>query len=107
EWFDDPRQPDRQLGWIPVQSVGYARPVRRLMFRHRQSNGQLKHRTLLRGRLFTEAEATEARGLVLINDALARKYFPNEDPIGKQLAIQSRPPSPNPPVEIVGIRKMS
>jgi hypothetical protein len=47
EWFDDPRQPDRQVGWIPVPSVGYARPVRRLMFRHRQSNGQLKHRTLL------------------------------------------------------------
>jgi putative ABC transport system permease protein len=55
------------------------------------------------GRLYTEQEATEARGLVLINEALARRYFPNEDPIGKQVAIQSRPPNRNPPVEIIGI----
>ncbi len=58
---------------------------------------------LRHGRLYTEQEATESRGLVLINEALARRYFPNEDPIGKQVAIQSRPPNRNPPVEIIGI----
>ncbi|HKX31684.1 MAG TPA: ABC transporter permease [Blastocatellia bacterium] len=58
---------------------------------------------LRRGRLFTAGEATEARGLVLINEALARRYFPNEDPIGKHLSIQFRPPTRNPPVMIIGI----
>ncbi len=58
---------------------------------------------LLRGRIYTEQEATEAQGVVLINEALARKYFPSEDPIGKQVTIHSRPPSRNPPVEIIGI----
>jgi predicted permease len=58
---------------------------------------------LRRGRLYTEQEATEAHGVVLINESLARKYFPSEDPIGKQVTIHSRPPSRNPPVEIIGI----
>jgi len=58
---------------------------------------------LRHGRLYTEQEATESRGLVLINEAMARRYFPNEDPIGKQVTIQSRPPNRNPPVEIIGM----
>jgi putative ABC transport system permease protein len=58
---------------------------------------------LRRGRLFTEQEATAAHRVVLINEALARKYFPNEEPIGKQLTIQFRLPSQNPPSEIIGI----
>jgi putative ABC transport system permease protein len=58
---------------------------------------------LRRGRIYTEQEATESHGVVLINEALARRYFPNEDPIGKQVTIHSRPPSRNPPVEIIGI----
>jgi len=42
---------------------------------------------LLRGRNFSELEQKEARHVILINDALARKYFPNEDPIGKRLDV--------------------
>src|SRR5690349_13027808 len=42
---------------------------------------------LLRGRNFSELEQKEARHVILINDALARKFFPNEDPIGKRLDV--------------------
>jgi putative ABC transport system permease protein len=42
---------------------------------------------LLRGRNFSELEQKEARHVILINDALARKYFANEDPIGKRLDV--------------------
>jgi len=42
---------------------------------------------LLRGRTFSEREDTEAKHVILINEALARKYFPNEDPIGKRLDV--------------------
>jgi macrolide transport system ATP-binding/permease protein len=39
---------------------------------------------LLRGRYFTDAEDASKPKVVIINRALARKYFPGEDPLGKQ-----------------------
>ncbi|HEV2691030.1 MAG TPA: ABC transporter permease, partial [Bryobacteraceae bacterium] len=39
---------------------------------------------LLRGRYFTETEDASKPGVAIINQALARKYFGGEDPIGKQ-----------------------
>ncbi len=56
---------------------------------------------LVRGRNFSEAETTEARRVVLISEALARKYFPGEDPLGKSLVISMRA-TPT-PTEIIGI----
>lgn len=42
---------------------------------------------LLRGRNFTNLELREPRRVILINEALARKHFANEDPIGKRLDV--------------------
>ena len=42
---------------------------------------------LLRGRNFTEMELREPKKVILINEALARKHFPNEDPVGKRLDV--------------------
>ncbi|HEX8128492.1 MAG TPA: ABC transporter permease [Pyrinomonadaceae bacterium] len=41
---------------------------------------------LTRGRFFTDRDAGTAPPVALINEALAQSYFPNEDPVGKQLA---------------------
>jgi len=41
---------------------------------------------LTRGRAFTDRDALAASPVALINEALAKRYFPNEDPLGKQLA---------------------
>jgi len=41
------------------------------------------HARLLRGRYFTDAEDASKPRVVIINETLARKYFPDEDPIGK------------------------
>jgi macrolide transport system ATP-binding/permease protein len=41
---------------------------------------------LLRGRLFTDAEDASTPGVVIINKALARKYFSDQDPIGQRIA---------------------
>jgi len=42
---------------------------------------------LLRGRMFTERDTAGRATLCLINETLARRYFPDEDPIGKRIAI--------------------
>ena len=49
------------------------------------------------GRLFSESDAGNAQPVVLINEKLARLYFPGEDPVGKALWIghaESLPKSP-------------
>jgi putative ABC transport system permease protein len=56
---------------------------------------------LLRGRLFTEREMLEQANVVIVNDALVRQYFPNEDPLGKRLTISMN--DPNVPTEIIGV----
>jgi putative ABC transport system permease protein len=43
--------------------------------------------TLIQGRFFNESDSGHSGGVVIINRALARKYFPHEDPIGQQLTI--------------------
>lgn len=42
---------------------------------------------LLRGRFFTEGDNADAPGVVIVNDALARKYWRNEDPLGKRITF--------------------
>ena len=65
---------------------------------------------LLKGRFFTERDTESSPWVAVINEALARQYFPDEDPIGKFLqASLTRPPrevSPagiDQPREIVGV----
>jgi len=52
-----------------------------------------------RGRSFTDRDDEHAPGVVVIDDAFARKYFPNEDPIGKRLNLAFLEMRP----EIVGV----
>jgi putative ABC transport system permease protein len=56
---------------------------------------------LVRGRLFTEEEMQEKRNVVIINEALAQQYFPNQDPIGKRVTINML--EKNAPTEIIGV----
>jgi macrolide transport system ATP-binding/permease protein len=42
--------------------------------------------TLVRGRFFTVDDDASRPGVALINETLARKYFPGEDPIGQVIA---------------------
>ncbi len=56
---------------------------------------------LLRGRDFTEKDGVEAPWVVIINQALARRYWPKEDPLGQRIRIQPFPDER--PREIVGV----
>jgi len=55
---------------------------------------------LLRGRLFTEQDNNNAARVAIINETMARQYFPDEDPIGKGISVTQGPERFR---EIVGI----
>ncbi|MCU1267440.1 MAG: hypothetical protein JWM21_3758 [Acidobacteria bacterium] len=56
---------------------------------------------LRKGRNFTDREVEKESHVVIINEALARQNFPNEDPLGKRLTIDMK--EKNDPCEIVGV----
>jgi predicted permease len=61
---------------------------------------------ILRGRDFTNADRAGASGVVLINEEMARRFWPSRDPIGDRLIIGKgmRPEYDDEPVrQIVGI----
>ena len=45
---------------------------------------------LLEGRTFTEDDVYEAPWVAIINQTMARRYYPNQNPIGKRLALGDR-----------------
>ena len=54
---------------------------------------------LRKGRAFNDRDNASAPGVVIINETLARQFFPNEDPIGKRIGLSG----PTDWREIVGI----
>ena len=72
------------------------------------SSGYLRamHVPILRGRDFAESDAAGRPGVALISEALARHYFPNEDPIGKHIDLYFFPGVPREVVGIVGDTKL-
>ena len=60
---------------------------------------------LLRGRVFTENDTANATKVVIINEAMAKKYWPKQDPIGQVMVIGKGlgPEFDDPPRQVVGI----
>jgi len=56
----------------------------------------------LRGRDFTDADRASAPRVAIVDEALARAYFPGEDPLGQQIQILASRPD-DVPFEIVGV----
>jgi putative ABC transport system permease protein len=57
---------------------------------------------IVRGRYFEERDTADSMPVVIIDEALAQKYWPGEDPVGKRITFQG---GPNNPIwrEVVGI----
>jgi predicted permease len=54
---------------------------------------------LRRGRLFTAADRAGAPSVALINETMARRYFPGTDPVGQRLRVEGRDAA----MQIVGV----
>jgi putative ABC transport system permease protein len=56
------------------------------------------------GRVFDERDGEKSPAAAIVNEALARKYFPRENPIGKRIKILGAPGTEPPPwLTIVGV----
>lgn len=58
---------------------------------------------LMQGRFFTEADTADAPGVVIINQAMAKKYWPGEDALGKRINFGDADPEKIKWFTIVGI----
>ena len=80
-----PATPEEQpVAWRMVVSPGYFRTL---------------EAQLVRGRDFAENTPPDAPLTLVINESLARQYFPDQDPVGKRLVLRDTP------TEIVGVVK--
>ena len=57
---------------------------------------------LVRGRYFDARDTAEAPGVAIVSEALARKYWPDEDPVGKRITFEGGAQQPR-YREIVGV----
>jgi putative ABC transport system permease protein len=58
---------------------------------------------LLRGRLLTRADRAGSAPVVVINESMARTYFPDRDPLGERIQLGTEPDPNFPTMEIVGV----
>jgi len=86
-------QPDPGPGKRPVTDVAWISPD---YFRALQVG-------LLRGRFFTDGDAAGTQPVIIVNETLARNFWPDQDPLGKQILL--RIPRLNAPFTIVGVVK--
>jgi len=58
---------------------------------------------LLQGRLWSESENARGGAVAVINQTLARRYFPNGDAIGRQIRTPTLTPQTDDPGQVVGV----
>jgi predicted permease len=82
----------RSIAWFSFVSPGYFQALRM---------------TLLAGRNFNDGDTKTAPAVAIVNQTLARRFFPDLNPIGKTFRIQDIGGKPGPPIEVVGVVKDS
>jgi predicted permease len=80
----------------PIQNVDYWQFVTRDYF-------QTMKIPLIEGRLFEPTDAAGSPGVVIVNQALARIFWPNQSPIGKRLRAPGPDDNPPPWLTVIGV----
>jgi putative ABC transport system permease protein len=57
---------------------------------------------LIKGRFFTDADKTDAPPVIIVNQAFAKKFWPNQDAVGKRIVMGGMSEHPN-WITIVGV----
>lgn len=73
---------------------------------HREVTGdyfKTMHVPLLRGRVFNDTDTRQAEQVVMVNEALVRRYFQGRDPLGVRVAFDRVPDSTSTWRTIVGV----
>jgi predicted permease len=60
------------------------------------------HVPMLQGRDFSEADADGRQSVILISESMAKRFWPNENPIGKRLTMSFSPETSKEVVGVVG-----
>jgi predicted permease len=60
---------------------------------------------LLAGRNFNDGDSKTAQRVAVVNETLARRFFPNGDALGKYFRVHPDPGKPALPIQIVGLAK--
>lgn len=91
-WVDDPRIPERQVGWVRVGATPYSHPIRRVAVRCRKRNGQWGVGVLLSTLTPPEVIALTRQPVDRVNDPtavlLAYVYFYDQRGGGVETAIK-------------------
>lgn len=59
---------------------------------------------VLAGRTFAETDDARALRVIVLSQSAAKKFFPNEDPVGKRLVLPPNSRQPNAqPLEVIGV----
>jgi putative ABC transport system permease protein len=58
---------------------------------------------LLKGRFFSEADSADAPGVILVNQAMAKKYWPGEEVLGKRINFDDSDPAKIKWLTVVGV----
>jgi macrolide transport system ATP-binding/permease protein len=56
--------------------------------------------SILQGRNFTSVDSPTSPGVIIVNEAFARKYWPGQDPLGKRIRLRTHD---GPELQIVGV----
>jgi predicted permease len=64
---------------------------------------QVMQTPLLAGRFFERLDNQHSQPVAIVNQAFARKYFPNEDPVGKYIRPFTDSQTPDPWIKVVGV----
>jgi len=67
-WVDDPKWPERQVGWVTAPATAYVRPVVRIAVRCRQQNGQWAIGVLISAIAATEILRLTGHSASLVTD---------------------------------------
>jgi putative ABC transport system permease protein len=96
-------QDDMDMGYFVVQENSLLSPDQRLAADYRDVTPNFFATMgipLIRGRGFSQQDDLDHPRVIIIDESMAHRFFPNQDPIGKHLQI---PDSTKPPREIVGV----